>query len=369
MEMHERRRRSLAPSAADEEDRLAEQSGATAALGPDIASAILNGTRSPSSRADVVAPSLAQDERGRSQSTASTTLGPSSDRSALTSPPKAHLRARSPASTSPPPDDALPRPSSSSGAPSYLAFPEPPDDYEPPKRLPVERIPRNAPVLTEQYRYDAREGIVRPYRSHRCRHCAAVVLSAFRPPPLHHSLAGSRAYARTCSQRWTTTVPGSAPASARATTSTVSRSFALVVVLLVRLPLADSPPVPLARRSLQLPAVLVDLHPLRVAHAPHRANPPARHLLALDRPTVPGRRRAAGRHHRARVPLLALYGRPLCVAHTARPAQHDDDRGDRHEPHKAARAGGAQPALRLLAVAVRLLLHSCPTLSFSTSSL
>lgn len=196
VEMRERRRRSLAPSA-PEEDRLAEQCGGTAALGPDIASAILNGTRPPTLPAEdeAAAPkgepaSRATDERERCQSTASTTVAPSSARSALTFPPKAHLPSRPTSPTahhtaSPPAataSDPPPRPSRSSAAPSYLAFPDPPDDYEPPKRLPVERIPRNAPVLTEQYRYNAREGIVRPYRSHRCRHCAAVVLSAWAAP-------------------------------------------------------------------------------------------------------------------------------------------------------------------------------------------
>ncbi|GAA5910015.1 hypothetical protein JCM8208_006413 [Rhodotorula glutinis] len=192
IEMHERRRRSLAPSAADEEDRLAEENGGTAALGPDIASAILNGTR-PSS-ADVAVSPHTELERERCQSPASTTLGPSSDRSALTSPPKAHLRAPSPAPPTSSPDGAPPRPSHSSGAPSYLAFPEPPDDYEPPKRLPVERIPRNAPVLTDQYRYDAREGILRPYRSHRCRHCAAVVLKMDHHCPWVGTCVGAHNY-------------------------------------------------------------------------------------------------------------------------------------------------------------------------------
>ncbi|GAA5846081.1 hypothetical protein JCM9279_004779 [Rhodotorula babjevae] len=197
IEMRERRRRSFAPSAADEEDHLAEENGATAALGPDIASAILNRTRSTSAGAETSAaamPPLAHDERNRSQSTASTTLGPSSDRSALTSPRKAHLRTRSSAPPSPSPDATAPRPSRSSGAPSYLAFPEPPDDYEPPKRLPVERIPRNAPILTEQYRYDAREGILRPYRSHRCRHCAAAVLKMDHHCPWVGTCVGAHNY-------------------------------------------------------------------------------------------------------------------------------------------------------------------------------
>lgn len=41
----------------------------------------------------------------------------------------------------------------------------------------IQRIPDHSIVLTEEYRYDSREGFLRPPRSHRCRHCAAVVLA------------------------------------------------------------------------------------------------------------------------------------------------------------------------------------------------
>ena len=41
----------------------------------------------------------------------------------------------------------------------------------------IQRIPDRVPVLTDSYRYDRREGLMRPYRSHRCRHCAAVILN------------------------------------------------------------------------------------------------------------------------------------------------------------------------------------------------
>lgn len=40
----------------------------------------------------------------------------------------------------------------------------------------IERSPIQKSVLTENYRYDYREGFLRPYRSHRCRHSGAVVL-------------------------------------------------------------------------------------------------------------------------------------------------------------------------------------------------
>ncbi|SCV71227.1 BQ2448_2815 [Microbotryum intermedium] len=61
---------------------------------------------------------------------------------------------------------------------SYLDFPEPTEDYKPaPPKVIFERTPPTAPVLTERYRYDSREGYLRPFRSHRCKHCAAVVLS------------------------------------------------------------------------------------------------------------------------------------------------------------------------------------------------
>ncbi|KAI5476748.1 vacuole protein, palmitoyltransferase domain containing [Pseudohyphozyma bogoriensis] len=89
-------------------------------------------------------------------------------------PPKAHTR------TSGGQQSAPPRASRSSTTRSFLHFPQPPEDYEPPKMVPlVERIPTQVPVLTEDYRYDFKEGFVRPYRSHRCKHCASVVLNNF----------------------------------------------------------------------------------------------------------------------------------------------------------------------------------------------
>lgn len=91
-------------------------------------------------------------------------------------PPPIHSKSpssRPPSSSSNPVNPSAPH----SRAHSYLNFPGPSSDYEPEGFRPViERQPVQRPVLTENYRYDSREGIVRPYRSHRCRHCATTVL-------------------------------------------------------------------------------------------------------------------------------------------------------------------------------------------------
>lgn len=73
--------------------------------------------------------------------------------------------------------------STASSGRSFLHFPPPPENcrHEPPKnhRL-IDRIPpNNTPVLKDDWRYDVREGILRPYRSHRCKHCDRIVLSGF----------------------------------------------------------------------------------------------------------------------------------------------------------------------------------------------
>lgn len=57
-----------------------------------------------------------------------------------------------------------------------------PPDVDQPRRLEasashLERFPAQNEILTDVYRYDYTEGFLRPYRSHRCRHCAAVVLN------------------------------------------------------------------------------------------------------------------------------------------------------------------------------------------------
>ncbi|KAK4704989.1 hypothetical protein P7C70_g1218, partial [Phenoliferia sp. Uapishka_3] len=64
-----------------------------------------------------------------------------------------------------------PRPSLSNSLRSFMNFPEPAEDYEANRKLKeavlVERVPPQVPVLSEDYRYDEKEGFLRPYRSHR----------------------------------------------------------------------------------------------------------------------------------------------------------------------------------------------------------
>lgn len=187
VDMSEKRRQSLVSQVHEndqiEDDQIAESNPAAGALGPAIGAALANAqslpTDSPvspevlfsSAKGNGLSP--ADGDRGRHDSGGSVTLvHSSSSPDAPTFPPKVHL------SNGTNGTEPKPRTSQSSAAPSYLHFAEPPEDWEPPKRLAVERVPNSAPVLTEQYRYDPREGIVRPYRSHRCRHCAAIVLSA-----------------------------------------------------------------------------------------------------------------------------------------------------------------------------------------------
>lgn len=185
------------PPQQEEEDRVAESVPTAGAWGPVVGTAIASVAAAGAlvSAAPAVPPpeqeqaSLQQttEDRSRCQSTESTTLAPSEPIPEPSRPEPAHL-ATGTHGVDPVGD------SSSSIAPvgagsdprraSYLHFPDPPPELEPPKPLAVERIPRSAPVLTEQYRYDPRERIVRPYRSHRCKHCAKVVLSAFPFPPL-----------------------------------------------------------------------------------------------------------------------------------------------------------------------------------------
>jgi hypothetical protein len=65
-------------------------------------------------------------------------------------------------------------------------FPAPPDDYQvkSAREMDIEkgldklqRTPPQIPLLTIGYRYDSREGLIRPVRSHRCSRCKKVVLN------------------------------------------------------------------------------------------------------------------------------------------------------------------------------------------------
>ena len=104
-------------------------------------------------------------------STSGTTTVSSTSTFPLAFPPKAKERKNQTAG-------GASRPSTSSNTESFLHFPPPPEDYEAGRvQLLVERIPPQVPILTDDYRYDSREGFIRPYRSHRCKHCAQVVLS------------------------------------------------------------------------------------------------------------------------------------------------------------------------------------------------
>ncbi|GAA5958926.1 hypothetical protein JCM8115_000692 [Rhodotorula mucilaginosa] len=200
----------LAAARTNEEDAIAETAPTVGVLGPTL------GTVLASTNAAVPSPSeqeeglqMPEEDRSpRCRSTGSTTLAPSDEAAAaaptpVTRPDAAHVPERLPGSTSPSSDSHIadvPPPPRRSASPaarsrqSYLDFPDPPPELEPPKPLAVERIPRSLPILTEQYRYDPRERIVRPYRSHRCKHCAKVVLKMDHHCPWVGSCVGAQNY-------------------------------------------------------------------------------------------------------------------------------------------------------------------------------
>jgi palmitoyltransferase len=132
------------------EDDFAETRPSAGAFGPAIANIAASGIR-PSTHA--ASPS-GDDAVSATHSTSGTTAVSAPDTFPVSYPPKTHAKR----STSPPP----PRQSQESTAPSYLNFPQPPDDYEPVKpRTLIDRVPPRVPVLTEDYRYDSREGFLR----------------------------------------------------------------------------------------------------------------------------------------------------------------------------------------------------------------
>ncbi|POY74866.1 hypothetical protein BMF94_2139 [Rhodotorula taiwanensis] len=154
-EMRQTNTRVVLSSTAQQEEEFAEKLPTAGVFGPAIGAAVSSAVLpSHTATLDATAPIPLGEER--SQSTASTAVEPPA--STISSPAKAHTR----------PDTADLRDGTdlarTTSQHSYLHFPDPPPELEPPRRLAVERIPRSAPVLTEQYRYDPRERIVRPYR-------------------------------------------------------------------------------------------------------------------------------------------------------------------------------------------------------------
>lgn len=183
----------LAATYTNDEDAVAENAPTAGALGPALGTVLASASSATPSPPREDRSLQMPEDRPRCRSTGSTTLAPSEEATAtaataptpVTRPETAHVPEQLPASNLPanghvvdvPPRPWRHAPLSARSRRSFLDFPDPPPELEPPKPLAVERIPRSLPILTEQYRYDPRERIVRPYRSHRCKHCAKVVLS------------------------------------------------------------------------------------------------------------------------------------------------------------------------------------------------
>lgn len=168
---------SLAPIAnvtSDQEEEAVERHPTAGAFGPTVGQLVA--TLSQPSSPDLESPRPSTEGTTAVSSQHNTTF-------AVSYPPKAQLKN----------GDALRHPpSGTSDSRSFMDFPPPPPGHSVGPRRLVDRIPSQIPTLTEEYRYDAREGILRPYRSHRCRHCGTVVLNMDHHCPWVGQCVGAR---------------------------------------------------------------------------------------------------------------------------------------------------------------------------------